>query len=205
MGFLELQAAGDGADHRASAAEAAHQPAERTADAARIALAEDDAGGDDEVGRHHLALADVLAALHLAAGRQRAFLHHVLHADAALHHLEAVGLLDHHADQAHRRVQAVAAQACQDVALRLDHRDRALRGVALLELHAGVLRAAGAGTALCRRASFTEGLRRGDAAAGEGECGQRERSCHDGASRLVVVHRRFWNPPRALSCVKFGG
>jgi hypothetical protein len=67
-------------------------------------------GGEDEVRRDHLALAHVRARTRLARGRELALLHRVLHADAALDDDEAVGLLDHHAQQADRRAEAVATQ-----------------------------------------------------------------------------------------------
>ena len=74
------------------------QPADRAADAAGVVLAEDDRRRDDEVGRDHLALADVLVVLQLARRAEGALLHHVVHADAALDDPEAVRLLDDRAD-----------------------------------------------------------------------------------------------------------
>ena len=63
----------------AAAAAAAEQAAERAADAAGVVLAEHHRGRDDEVGGDHLALADVLVALQLAACGEGALLHHVAH------------------------------------------------------------------------------------------------------------------------------
>jgi len=73
-------------------------------------LEDDDGGRQDEVRAHDLAAAHVGSRAGLARIRQRALLHQVLHADAALDDDEAIGLLDHHADQADGRLQSVARQ-----------------------------------------------------------------------------------------------
>ena len=83
--------------------------------------------------RHHLPAAHVRALAQLAGLRELALLHDVLHADAPLDDDEAVRLLDHHANQAGRRLQAVAIQRLHDVVLRLDDGQRAHRLVALLD------------------------------------------------------------------------
>ena len=107
-------------------------------------------------------------------GAEGALLHHVAHADAALDDLEAVRLLDHHADHRRRRAEAVALQVLADLALRLDDGQRSLRRIAALELGARALRlAVGAGTAGGERAALAERLRRGRAG-GQGERGQGE-------------------------------
>ena len=143
-----------------AAAVAAEQPGEGAADAAGVVLAEHDRGRDDEIGRHHLPLADVLPVLQLAALRQRALLHHVVHAGAALDDLEAVRLLHQHADDAGRRAEPVALQVGLHLRLRLDDGEGALGRIAMLELAAGALRAVRAGAAGGHRAALAEGLRR---------------------------------------------
>ena len=172
LGLLELEAAGDRAERLAAAA--AEQPAERAADAAGVVLAEHDRGRDDEVGRDHLALADVLVSLQLARSAKRTLLHHVAHADAALDDLEAVRLLDHRAQHRRRRAEAVALQVLADLALRLDDRQRAFGRIAALELVVGALcLAVGPRAPGGDRAALAERLRRGRAGS-DGEEGKDE-------------------------------
>ena len=69
----------------------------------------------------------------LAGTCKGAFLHRVLHTSAALDYDEAVGLLDHHADQPDGRLKVVAVKVGEDLVLRLHDGDRSHRLVAVLE------------------------------------------------------------------------
>ena len=172
------------------------------ADAAGVVLGERDRGRQDVIGRHHLAAADVGVGPQLARVGQRALLHRVLHADAAFHDDEAVGLLDHHADQAGRRLQVVGAQVAQDLILRLHHGHGAHRLVAALEpfwcigtagasaaLHdAAALALFGAGDALRERRARRHRIRDGQHADTERQArvGRHELSPY--MQKGVVIH-----------------
>jgi hypothetical protein len=187
--FLELQAAGDAADDAAESRDRA------AADAARVAFREHDRGSHDEVSRDHLAAAHVRSVAHLAGAGELPLLLKIAHAGAALDDDEAVGLLDHHADEAHRRGQFVARERGDDFALRLDDGHRAHRLVALLK-PAVALAAVGAGGALDDAATLT-GLGLGDAALRGGDGwnehgadGHDDRATHGKAGHLRFLRKQ---------------
>ena len=113
---------------------------------------------------------------------------------AALDDDEAVRLLNHHADQADRRLQVVAHQRREDFALRLDDSHRAHRFVAVLEAFV-------AGAAVGPGGPFDDAaalalLWLGDPLGSRGHGGQGEARCgNDRAAKSMVKHR---GPP-ALS------
>jgi hypothetical protein len=82
--FLELQTAGDCGSF------SAEKSTDRSPDSAGIPFGENDGRRHHEIGGHHLAAAHVRALTRLAAVGERALLHHVAHADAALDDEEAV-------------------------------------------------------------------------------------------------------------------
>src|SRR5882724_1216062 len=131
LGLLELETTGHAAP-----------------DAARIVLGEGYGGGEDVVGRHHLATAHVRVLAKLAGFVERTLLHHVLHAHAALDHDEAVRLLDHEANEAYGGAELIAREGPPHVVLRLHHGHRAHGLVAALEVGSGARRPARAGRSL---------------------------------------------------------
>src|SRR4030095_15369648 len=139
--FLALEttghAAADRSDDGPTATEEGAEPAHPAPHAPRIVLGEGHGGSEDVVGRPHLATAHVRVLAKLAGLFERALLHHVPHTDAALDHDEAVRLLDHEADEAHRRAELIAREGPPHVVLRLHHGHRAHGLVAALEVGGG--------------------------------------------------------------------
>ena len=138
---------------------------------------------------HHLTAAHVRALARLARLRELPLLHHVLHPGAPLDDDEAVGLLNHQADEADGRLEVVAQQRRQDLALRLDDSHRAHRFVAVLE--AAVAGAAvGAGRTLDDAPALTL-FRLRDTALGEHVIGDEDghRDQKQGGTRFSTKHK----------------
>src|SRR5262249_22563848 len=125
---------GDCSGDPAATSEDRRDPAGTAADAARVALREDHRRREDVVGGHHLTTAHVRVLTELATVRERPLLHHVLHAEPALDHQEAVRLLDHEADETDGRAELIARERAADVVLRLHDGERTHRLVTVLEI-----------------------------------------------------------------------
>ncbi len=112
---------------------AAQETADGAAKAPGIVLGEDDVGSQNEIRGDHLAAAEIRVLTQLTRGRKLALLHRVLHSHPALDHEEAVGLLNHQADQAGRGLQPVSRERLGGIVLRLGDCHRAHRLVTLLQ------------------------------------------------------------------------
>jgi len=129
--LLELDPSGNRAQHSGAAPE---ESTHGRTGAAGVVLGKHDRRREHEIGGDHLSAAHIRALAQLARRGQRALLHQVPHAGAALDDDEAVRLLNHHPNESDRRRQVVARQRDQHFVLRLDDGHGAHRGIAVFEL-----------------------------------------------------------------------
>lgn len=140
MRFLELEVARNATHDAAQAAEElAAVAGQCAAHATGVGRGKLHARRHDEVGRLQLALAHVGAGHGFAAGGQGALFLQVVHGHAALDDGKAARLLDHDAQQRHRRTEAIALQLGAAGALVFRHGDGAQAAFAFFDLAAGVL------------------------------------------------------------------